>query len=148
MIGLTRWENERGYFYLYDPTWDISPNLLLPRDFPGSPQIPRLQLSRVQIEKWSQTRFESATFRLTVVRSTTLGKMVVKKGNMNNWGAGGEGALHLPIALNQAVDLRASDSWVIGLRSLVPPQNWGNLPPTAFCYNRCEHVRRRKIPSL
>jgi hypothetical protein len=58
-----RWERERVSFRLCG----------IPPRVPTKPAA----ASTVQIEKSSETRFEPVTFRLTVVRPTTLGMMVI-----------------------------------------------------------------------
>jgi hypothetical protein len=76
---LTDWTSygERGIgFHL--PSWDYSPVLLLPQDSsPGTHKAHDCKKVGLQVEKSSVTRFEPATFRLAVMRPTTLGKMVV-----------------------------------------------------------------------
>jgi hypothetical protein len=77
---LTDWTlyGERGNgFYL--PSWDYSPVLLLPQDSsPGTHKAHNCKYVGLQVEKSSVTRFEPASFRLAVMRPTTLGKMVIE----------------------------------------------------------------------
>jgi hypothetical protein len=55
---------------------------------PGDPQSPRLEVSRVQIKRSSERRFKPVTFLLTLVRTTTLGKMAVEFPNHGGEGGG------------------------------------------------------------
>jgi hypothetical protein len=74
--GLPSWEREIVSFHLCD-----IPGPSFTQSFPGFPPLvptkPRPQMSRAQNEKSSVTTFEPASFRLTVVRPTTPGQIIV-----------------------------------------------------------------------